>query len=60
MIHYLIHQQCNKNGSGGLCSDLTGDVNIIDFTITFIQKLVVRVWMDKRKRKTILALRNII
>ena len=36
MIHYLIHQPCDKNSSGGFYRDLTGDFNIIDFKISFV------------------------
>ena len=36
MIHYPIHQLCNKNSSGGFYRNLTGDVNIIDYTISFV------------------------
>ena len=37
MIHYLIHQPHNKKSSGSFYRDLTGDVNIIDFTISVLE-----------------------
>ena len=35
-MHYLIHQPCYNDSSGSFYRDLTGDINIIDFTISFI------------------------
>ena len=62
MIHYLIHQPCNRNSSGGFYCDLTGDVNATDFTISLILEACsgsTYGWITAI-RKTIPALRNIV